>query len=318
MGRLDRIVIDECHVVLDSVGGFRSRMLALRRLVRAETQMVYLTATLRPQDEEPFIKVMGLPDKRQGEWFRGKTTRKNIGYSIHGYDVEEEEEAVRALVERLQRKYPPPGQIVVYCGTKARTKRMAEVLGAVCFHRKVGSVAEKKEIVRQLTSGEQHLFTATNALGLGVDAAHIRVVLQVGTVRQIRQYGQESGRAGRQGQASEAIIMRGYRTTRKGRVAVGFAEDVEEEMREWIGGQGCMRRVIEEAMDGTNDRWQCDEDEEACQRCKRGMQAGRDGGEEVETGAERRTMERVEFEQQRRGRQRWGAQEAEYLVYDAT
>jgi superfamily II DNA/RNA helicase len=312
MGRLDRIVIDECHVVLDSVGGFRSRMLALRRLVRAETQMVYLTATLRPQDEEPFIKVMGLPDKRQGEWFRGKTTRKNIGYSIHGYDVEEEEEAVRALVERLQRKYPPPGQIVVYCGTKARTKRMAEVLGAVCFHREVGSVAEKKEIVRRLTSGEQHLFTATNALGLGVDAAHIRVVLHVGTVRQIRQYGQESGRAGRQGQASEAIIMRGYRTTRKGRVAVGFAEDVEGEMREWIGGQGCMQRVIEEAMDGTNDRWQCDEDEEACQRCKRGMQAGRDGGEEVETGAERRTMERVEFEQQRRGRQRWGAQEAEY------
>jgi superfamily II DNA helicase RecQ len=313
MGRLDRIVMDECHAVLDSVGGFRSRMLALRQLVRVETQMVYLTATLRPRDEEQFIELMGLPGKQQGGWFRGKTTRKNIGYSIHEYDVEEEEDAVRALVARLQRKYPPPSQIVVYCGTIARTKRMAAVLDAVCFHREVGSAAKKKEIVRQLTSGEQHLFTATNALGLGVDAAHIRVVLHVGTVRQIRQYGQESGRAGRQGEASEAIIMRGYRTTARGRVAVGFAEDVEEEMQAFIGGEGCMRRVMDEAMDGTNDRWECEVDEEACQRCRRGRGrgGGRGRGDEAEGRAERMTGERVEFEQQRRGRQGWAAQEAE-------
>jgi superfamily II DNA helicase RecQ len=112
-----------------------------------------------------------------------------------------------------------------------------------------------------LTSGEQQVFTATNALGLGVDAPHIRVVLHVGTVRQMRQYAQESGRAGRQGDASEAIIMRGYRTIAKGRVAMGFAADVEEEMQEFIGGEGCMRRVMDEAMDGTNERWECEADE---------------------------------------------------------
>jgi hypothetical protein len=33
MGLLDRIVMDECHIVLDSLDGFRSRMLALRNLV---------------------------------------------------------------------------------------------------------------------------------------------------------------------------------------------------------------------------------------------------------------------------------------------
>jgi superfamily II DNA helicase RecQ len=33
MGRLDWIVVDECHVVLDSLDGFCSRMLALRNLV---------------------------------------------------------------------------------------------------------------------------------------------------------------------------------------------------------------------------------------------------------------------------------------------
>ena len=63
MGRLDRVVIDECHVVLDSGagGGWRSPMLALRGLVKAETQLVYLTATLRPADTAEFGRLVGLP-----------------------------------------------------------------------------------------------------------------------------------------------------------------------------------------------------------------------------------------------------------------
>jgi superfamily II DNA helicase RecQ len=65
MGRLDRIVVDECYVVLDSLDRFRSRMLALRNLVRAETQIVYLTATLQLREEQQFIKAIGLPPKRQ-------------------------------------------------------------------------------------------------------------------------------------------------------------------------------------------------------------------------------------------------------------
>jgi hypothetical protein len=73
-------VVDECHVVLDLLDGFCSRMLALRNLLRAETQMVYLTATLQPREEQQFIKAMGLPPKKQCEWFCGQTTRKNIQY----------------------------------------------------------------------------------------------------------------------------------------------------------------------------------------------------------------------------------------------
>jgi superfamily II DNA helicase RecQ len=65
IGRLDQIVIDECHVILDSLNRFRSRLLALKNLVRAETQIVYLTATLRPRKEQQFIKVIGLLPKQQ-------------------------------------------------------------------------------------------------------------------------------------------------------------------------------------------------------------------------------------------------------------
>jgi superfamily II DNA helicase RecQ len=70
----------------------------------------------------------------------------------------------------------------------------------------------------------------------------------------MRHYAQESGRAGRDRKASEAIIMRGYQQTRKGRVYCGFSKEVEEEMIDLIGGQRCMQKVIDEAIDGAEQR----------------------------------------------------------------
>lgn len=266
MGRLDRIVVDECHVIMDSLQGWRGRMLALRELFRVETQMVYLTATLRPSEEAPFRQLMGLPAREQCQWFRGVTTRPNIRYQVKAYDVEREDEAVSELVEGLKEKHPE-GQIIVYCSSVERTVRLADVLTCVCYHRNVGSSQEKHRLVEQLTDGLQQVFTATNALGLGVDAPTIRAVVHVGTVRMVRHYAQESGRAGRDGKPSEAIIMQGFRKSRRGRTPTRFPKDVEAEMVELIGGEGCMREVLDKAMDGREDREGCEEGEERCQRC---------------------------------------------------
>jgi superfamily II DNA helicase RecQ len=65
------------------------------------------------------------------------------------------------------------GQIIVYYNIVAKTVQLAKVLGCVYFYRNVGSSKEKGELVRQLTKGQQQVFTATNALGLGVDALTI-------------------------------------------------------------------------------------------------------------------------------------------------
>jgi superfamily II DNA helicase RecQ len=126
------------------------------------------------------------------------------------YDVEDEQQAGVDLVEELKRKYLLPGQVVVYCGTRNRTVEMARVLGAVCYHRAVGSIEEKKEIVRQLMSGEAQVFMATNALGLGINAPTIQAVVHMGTVQKMRHYAQESRQAGRNSKVSKAIIMRPY------------------------------------------------------------------------------------------------------------
>jgi hypothetical protein len=72
---------------------------------------------------------------------------------VHAYNSEDEKQAIKDLVEGLKEKYPLPSQIVVYCGTVARTVEIAGVLGGVYYYRAVGSIEDKKKIIRQLTSG---------------------------------------------------------------------------------------------------------------------------------------------------------------------
>jgi superfamily II DNA helicase RecQ len=144
-------------------------------------------------------------------WFRAPTTRRNIGYRVERYDEQEETEGqvVMRVVEAMKDKYQQDkGQTIVYCDTVERVKRHGRMLGAVCYHREAGSEEEKRQMVQALRKGQQQVFTATNALGLGVDAAGVRAVIHIGVVRLVRDYVQESGRAGRDGSRSEAIIIR--------------------------------------------------------------------------------------------------------------
>jgi hypothetical protein len=75
-------------------------------------------------------------------------------------------------------------------------------------------------------------------------------------------------------------------------VYCGFSKEVEEEIIDLIRGQGCMQKVIDEAIDKAEQRWECEEDKEACQRC---VGLRRVGGERDE--AAEADNERVEFKQ---------------------
>jgi superfamily II DNA helicase RecQ len=56
MYQLDRVVMDECHVVLDSGPDFQPKLRALgAEMVQMGMQLIFLTATLPPQDEEDFF-----------------------------------------------------------------------------------------------------------------------------------------------------------------------------------------------------------------------------------------------------------------------
>jgi len=80
--QLDRVVVDKCHMVLDSRFKFQPKLQALgEELVQIGTQLVFLTATLPLQDEEEFFRAMQIP-KESVYMFCSPTSRRNIHYQV--------------------------------------------------------------------------------------------------------------------------------------------------------------------------------------------------------------------------------------------
>jgi hypothetical protein len=88
--QLDRIVIDECHTILDATDTFRTRMREIGELSKLGVQMLFLTATLPPSVEEEFFQTIQIRIPIE-DIFRDQTCRINIGYSVYEYTIEEGE-----------------------------------------------------------------------------------------------------------------------------------------------------------------------------------------------------------------------------------
>ena len=126
--------MDECHVVLDSGLDFRPKLQALgAEMVQMGTQLVFLTATLPPQDEEDFFQAMCIPPECV-QMFRGPTTRRNIRYQVHEVEGETVVEAICGLVKQKLEQYPAPSKIVVYGGSVEQTVEIGEALGCPIYY----------------------------------------------------------------------------------------------------------------------------------------------------------------------------------------
>jgi len=268
--QLDRVVMDECHVVLDSGPDFRPKLRALgAEIVQWKTQMIFLTATLPPKDEEEFFKAVHIPQECV-HMFRGPTTRRNIQYQVQEVEGEEGETVVEAICQLVKRKleqYPAPSKIVVYSGSVEQTVAIGEALECPIYHRSVDDRAGKARRMKELMEGKHRVVCATNALGLGVDIPDIRVVIHAGQPQKLRDYAQESGRAGRDRESSEAIIVCGHIEQPKGRTK-SWAQS-REDIFDFIGGYNCRRVIMDQVMDGRMDRVECEEGEEQCDVCRR-------------------------------------------------
>jgi superfamily II DNA helicase RecQ len=172
-------------------------------------QMVYLTATLSPTNEAEFMDIMKveIPDDCK---FRGCTSHPNIAYSVVEYSsVIEQTEAVCHLVAKKLEQYLAPAKIIVYSSSIETIQELGGALDCHMYYADIGSAKEKDEIQQKWGQADGRVVVASNAFGLGIDQPDVRVVIHVGPIYRMRDYGQESGRGGRDGQRSEAVILVG-------------------------------------------------------------------------------------------------------------
>jgi late competence protein required for DNA uptake (superfamily II DNA/RNA helicase) len=275
--RLDRIVIDECHVVLNNQRDFRPQLRQLGRLNHARTQMVLLTATLPPQLESTLLQRMQYP-REQVSMFRARTSRPNVAYRVwQPFGVRASRdwftaEPVTAFIQqRIQQA--EPGKVIIYANVVRQVVDMARIIGCEAFH---SQQIDKPSILERFTQGHTRVIAATSALGMGVDIPDIRCIIHLGAPRCLLDYAQESGRAGRDGQTSEAIIIQPEGPLRWPQDASPGDTELVTEYMEVVPGVGCRRYVLDEYLDGTVDgyrRQRCQDEnpeEVPCDGCHPG------------------------------------------------
>jgi RecQ family ATP-dependent DNA helicase len=287
--QLDRIVIDECHMVLNRQYDFRKQMQHLGKLVAAETQMVLLTATLPPSEEEELYRRMHF-ERDQVKIFRADTTRKNIAYRVVTIGKKarqkEADQVVLRIVQQKQQQYPT-GKMIVYGNDVAKVKRIAAKLGCHAYHSKATGKAGK---LQDFMDGQHQVIVATSALGMGVDIPDIRCVVHMDWPFSMLDYAQESGRAGRDGLRSEAImiVQQGKQRAVNDSDPNGKAD--QELVRRFVGEEGgrrCRRIVLGEYLDRRDrERTGCEEGEETCDVCHSRQEAEEDGEGEAQSSVD--------------------------------
>ncbi|RMJ20764.1 hypothetical protein PHISP_08366, partial [Aspergillus sp. HF37] len=209
--RLDRIVVDECHIMLNGQADFRPQMQQLGRLTATGTQTVLLTATLPPSEEERLWARMRCT-RADVSVFRARTSRPNVAYRVWEPLIEApyggpyrwiQAPSVAAFVQDRVRR-AGPGKVIVYAPMVAYVTTIASILGCEAYYHEQ---IDKKGVLERFRGRAGQVVVATSALGMGVDIPDIRSIIHVGRPRTLLDYAQESGRVGRDGQASEAIII---------------------------------------------------------------------------------------------------------------
>lgn len=302
--QLDRIVLDECHVLLESTEKWRPDVLKMTEMTGKGTQVLYLTATLPPTLQPAFFQKAGLDARTVTVCRDERTTRTNIAYKVLEYPRDALDGALEELVAAKRRQYGPEAQILIYCPTVKETKRLARLLQCSAYYREMATDDEKARMVRNFTMGVEKLCTATNMLGLGLDAAGVRVVIHVAMCALLLQYVQESGRAGRTGLASESIVLQACHQSKEGRMEKAMGYRLEPPAKDLLTAE-CRRAAIDKHMDGRQDRQQCELGEAKCDLCEQRPHGTKRLVEAIRTEAEdeRRKREQAMAEKRRKQEQ---------------
>lgn len=243
--RLERIVVDECHLVATAKPSFRPELGELGMAVKWQCPILMLTATLPPSLEPQLFKTMGLqPD--DVVVLRSSTRRTNVKYTVARRYKTVADLAV--LVGEMRRQYNG-GKIIIYATTLTAVDEISREIGCAAYTAKASN---KSTILGDLQAGRIHTVAATNALGMGVDIPDIRAVIHYGCPYSLLDFAQESGRAGRDGKPAQSVLM-----------PIGGTRD----MADFVNEEQCRRLVLDKFLDADDAAMACQEGEMSCDRC---------------------------------------------------
>ena len=202
------LAVDEAHCISEWGHDFRPSYRRVRavRAVLGSPPTVALTATATPAVRRDIVEQLAL---NTPEIVVSGFDRRNLHYHVIRTRNDAEKDAT--LVQLLQTH---PGQAVVYVTTRKAVDRVTAVLcdaalGACGYHGGLDD-DERHAAQNDFMSERVKVMVATNAFGMGIDKANVRLVVHHAMPGSLEAYYQEAGRAGRNGQRANCVLLHAF------------------------------------------------------------------------------------------------------------
>ncbi|MBT3208337.1 MAG: RecQ family ATP-dependent DNA helicase [Bacteroidetes bacterium] len=196
------IAVDESHCISQWGYDFRPSYLRIAELRKTipDIPILALTATATPEVVDDIQEKLSFKKKNV---LQKSFERKNLIYLVR-----EVEDKLKYLLKIMNNS---KGSGIVYVRSRKKTKEIADFLklnkiSAEHYHAGLG-IDTRNYIQHQWKNDQIRVMVATNAFGMGIDKANVRVVVHMDLPNSLEEYFQEAGRAGRDTQRAYGVLL---------------------------------------------------------------------------------------------------------------